>query len=240
MFPENDQVDFAPIDIPRIRRGPWGYVKIGAALVALGGAAWAWQAGYRPPLLAHRSKSMLEFVEIDRGDIDLVVVETGSIESSNNTTVRCKVEALLGMVGGSQSNTTGKGAGGAGGGAGQGDSSQGGSAAGGSGAGQGGAAADASQQDQSQDQEEKGGVVGLGQDRLLRVVELCFLEQQREQQRERQRQRQWIELVGFLELDDFVFRERLRLSGYWFLEFIERNDRHDYDQYKARHQELYV
>jgi len=140
MFPETDKTDFTPIEIPRVRRGPWGYVKIGAALLAIGGAIAAWEAGYRPPLLAKQPKSVLEFVEIDRGDIDLSVVETGSIESASNTTVRCKVEALLGAVGGSQG--TAKGAGAAGGGGAQGGAGgQGGSAAGGAGGGQGGAPA---------------------------------------------------------------------------------------------------
>ncbi|MFI5457848.1 MAG: efflux RND transporter periplasmic adaptor subunit [Isosphaerales bacterium] len=137
MLPETDRIDFATIDIPRVRRGPWGYLKIGAALLAIGGAAWAWQAGYRPPLLAQESKTKVEFVEIDRGDVELSVVETGSVESANNTTVRCQVEALLGLVGGSQGTASGKGAGG---GMGQGAGGQGGSAAGGAGGGQAAAA----------------------------------------------------------------------------------------------------
>jgi multidrug resistance efflux pump len=135
MSPETEHAGFATIEIPQVRRGPWGYLKIGAALLAIGGAIWAWQAGYRPPVLGGMSRSILEFVEIDRGDIELDVVETGSVESSANTTVRCTVEAILGVVGGAQGATgAGKTAGGAGGGGGQGGSTggaQGGGATGG-------------------------------------------------------------------------------------------------------------
>jgi len=140
MLPVTDRIDFATIEIPQVRRSPWGYLKIGAALLAIGGATWAWRAGFRPPLLAQESKSKVEFVEIDRGDVDLSVVETGSIESANNTTVRCQVEALLGLVGGSQGTASGKGAGGGMGQGAGGLGGQGGSAAGGAGGGQAAAA----------------------------------------------------------------------------------------------------
>jgi len=75
MLPENQKIDFVPIEIPQVRRNPWGYVKILAAVVAIGGAAWAWQSGYRPPLLLADSKPVLQFYEVDQGDIDVVVVE---------------------------------------------------------------------------------------------------------------------------------------------------------------------
>lgn len=115
MPPEVERIDFTPIEIPRVRRGPWGFAKIAAALLAVAGLIWVWQSGYRPPLFAKESKAALEFVEIDRGDINLVVQETGTIESASNTTIRCEVEALLGTVGGTQSGASGKtGAGGLG------------------------------------------------------------------------------------------------------------------------------
>jgi len=141
MLPETDKIEFVTLEIPRVRRGLWGYVKIGTAVLAVGVAIWAWQSGYRPPLLAQESKSSLEFVAIDQGDVDLSVVETGSIESANNTTVRCQVEALLGLVGGTQGTSTGKGSGsGAGQGAG-GSGAQGGSGGSGTGGNQDAAAA---------------------------------------------------------------------------------------------------
>ncbi|MFO0956655.1 MAG: HlyD family efflux transporter periplasmic adaptor subunit [Isosphaeraceae bacterium] len=37
-------------------------------------------------------------VEVDRGDVPIYVVETGSLESTDNATVKCQVEALLGAV----------------------------------------------------------------------------------------------------------------------------------------------
>src|SRR5262245_4105440 len=109
MAPEIDQTEFTTIEIPRVRRSPWGLLKIIAAVLVVGGAAWAWQAGYRPPQLLASSRAALELVEIDRGDVDVYVVENGSIESANNTTVRCQVKALLGLIGGTQGTTAGKG-----------------------------------------------------------------------------------------------------------------------------------
>jgi HlyD family secretion protein len=119
MVPETEKIDFKPIEIPQVRRGFLGYVKIGAALMALGGVAWAWQIGSRSPMFSQSSKQPLNFVEIDRGDIDIVVVEQGTVESANNTTVRCQVEALIGTVGGTQGGTS-KGSGASGSGTGQG------------------------------------------------------------------------------------------------------------------------
>jgi HlyD family secretion protein len=141
MVPETENVDFKPIEIPQVRRSFLGYMKIGAALMALGGVAWAWQTGYRSPMFSQSSKQPLDFVEIDRGDVDIVVVEQGTIESANNTTVRCQVEALIGTVGGAQGGTS-KGSGASGSGTGQGSGSGGavgsdGSLSGGGGTGQG-------------------------------------------------------------------------------------------------------
>lgn len=44
----------------------------------------------------------LTTLAVDEGDIDLIVTENGTLESSNNATARCQVEALIGMVGGAQ------------------------------------------------------------------------------------------------------------------------------------------
>ncbi len=108
MLPDADKAGFAPIEIPVVRRGPWSYVKIFAALAVVVGLIVAWMSGYRPPILLAGTKSPIEFVEIDRGDVDVYVVETGSIESANNTTIRNQVEAILGTVGGTQGTTAGK------------------------------------------------------------------------------------------------------------------------------------
>src|SRR6202044_141331 len=106
----------------------------------LSGGAWAWQNGYRPTFL-ESTKFPLEFVEIGKGDVDIVVVEQGTVESANNVTVRCLVEALIGTVGGAQGGTA-KGSGASATGSGQGTGSggaggaQSGSGTGGSGTGQ--------------------------------------------------------------------------------------------------------
>src|SRR5271157_1053537 len=89
------------LDRPQARRPLLGYVTMLAALLAVGGAVWAWQAGYRPPFLgAQSSKLSLDLVEVDQGDVIEYVVENGTLESATNTVVRCEVEALMGMVGG--------------------------------------------------------------------------------------------------------------------------------------------
>ena len=94
MLPEAEKIDFRPIEIPQVRRGPWGIVKIAVVLLLIVGGVIAWQKGYRPPMLAQDAAPLLQLVEVDRGDIDIAVVETGTIESANNTTIRCQVEAL--------------------------------------------------------------------------------------------------------------------------------------------------
>jgi HlyD family secretion protein len=108
MLPEVDKAGLPVIEIPRARRNPWAAVKILAAVLVVGGPTVAWFAGYRPSILRAGTGSRIEFVEVGRGDVDLYVVETGSIESSMNTTIRCEVEALIGLVGGAQ-GATGKG-----------------------------------------------------------------------------------------------------------------------------------
>jgi multidrug resistance efflux pump len=129
MFPEPDKFEIEPIEIPKVRRSPWGAVKIVAALLCLGGGAWAWHAGYRPANLFGKTASPVRFVQIGSGDIDTIVVETGTLESASNATVRCQVEALIGLVGGTGATTgTGKGV------SGSTTGQAGGSAAGGSGA----------------------------------------------------------------------------------------------------------
>jgi HlyD family secretion protein len=99
------------IDRPRPRRPLWGYLTMLAAVLSVGGAVWAWELGYRPAFLApSRSAIAVALVEVDRGDVIEYIVENGALESATNTVIRCEVEALLGMVGG----TTGAGAGAAG------------------------------------------------------------------------------------------------------------------------------
>jgi multidrug resistance efflux pump len=105
MTSEAEKMEFAALEIPKVKRGPMGLVKIVAALVAIAGAAWAWQAGYRPPLWFSQTRAPLRLVEVDEGDVEVFVVETGTVESASNATVRCKVEALIGLIGGTQGTT---------------------------------------------------------------------------------------------------------------------------------------
>jgi len=79
------------------------------ALGAVGGAAWAWEQGYRPAWLRPEVESPYHMAEVDRGDIAQYVVEFGTLESASDAVVRCQVEALVGMVGGSNANGSTKG-----------------------------------------------------------------------------------------------------------------------------------
>ena len=82
-----------------------------AAVLSVGGAVWAWESGYRPPFLAaDRLNANLVLLEVDQGDVIEFIVENGSLESATNTVVRCEVEALMGMVGGSSGSGSAAGA----------------------------------------------------------------------------------------------------------------------------------
>ncbi len=100
----------APVAKPRPRLGRWlGLLAV--ILIATTGSLWA--MGIRPSQLWSRSGPTLETVEVDRGDVLSSVTESGALESADNATVRCQVEALMGMV---SSATGGLQTGGAGGG----------------------------------------------------------------------------------------------------------------------------
>ena len=119
MVPETEKIDFKPIEIPQVRRSFSGYREDRPRrcwrLAARRGPG---RAAIVPPCFCGHRRMPLDFVEIDRGDVDIVVVEHGTVESANNTTVRCQVEALIGTVGGAQGGTS-KGSGASGGGSGQ-------------------------------------------------------------------------------------------------------------------------
>ncbi len=71
-----------------------------------------WAAGVRPDWLTTRERNTLPTVKVDRGDVRLVVVESGALESANNATIKCQVEALTGLVGGSSGSGGSRGGGG--------------------------------------------------------------------------------------------------------------------------------
>ncbi|WP_206108005.1 efflux RND transporter periplasmic adaptor subunit [Paludisphaera soli] len=109
-----------PNAVPRIelerpsRRGSIGkrLTALVVVLAAVGGASWAWEQGYRPSWLDRREAVSYKLAEVDRGDIVQYVVEFGTLESATDAVVRCQVEALIGLVGGSNSSGSGNRSGG--------------------------------------------------------------------------------------------------------------------------------
>ena len=103
------------IVVPRAaaKRGfPWAAALIGAIVVP--GGLW-WGGVIDPLALVPKTVRPLATVAVDRGDIAIEVVESGSLESANNATVKAQVEALVGMVGGTAKGAGGRGGGGGGG-----------------------------------------------------------------------------------------------------------------------------
>lgn len=68
-----------------------------AVMVVLTIGAGGWFAVQRTRS-AQAGENRTPTVEVDRGDVPIFVVETGSLESTDNATVKCQVEALLGAV----------------------------------------------------------------------------------------------------------------------------------------------
>lgn len=98
----------ARLIIPEAHRKPvWPWFV--AALLIVGAGYWAWRSGIHPSRLWAKRGADLSYVSIDQGDLDVFVTENGSLESGNNATVYCKVEALMGQVGGAQGATVGAG-----------------------------------------------------------------------------------------------------------------------------------
>lgn len=98
----------ARLEIPEARRKPvWPWLVAG--LLIAGAGFGAWSAGLRPSRLWAQRSADLTFVNVDEGELDVYVTENGSLESGNNATVYCKVEALMGQIGGAQGATVGAG-----------------------------------------------------------------------------------------------------------------------------------
>lgn len=95
------------LEIPEERGPSWRPWALATAIVAAMGLA-AWGSGVRPSRLWTTPKAQLSTVEVDEGDVALVVTENGTLESADSSTVRCEVEALLGTTGttGSRTGTT--------------------------------------------------------------------------------------------------------------------------------------
>ena len=85
----------------------WGGLNWRVAVVIAGslGTCWALSAGYRARQFQSRALPALETVEVDQGDVTLVVTENGQLESSVDDVVRCGVESFLRLpVGASVAN----------------------------------------------------------------------------------------------------------------------------------------
>jgi multidrug resistance efflux pump len=89
----------AQLLIPQTPRGRiWPWLIIVAAVG--GGGYWAWSAGFRPSKLWAARATVPAFLTVDEGDVEVYLTENGTLESADNATVFCRVEALLGQVGG--------------------------------------------------------------------------------------------------------------------------------------------
>src|SRR4051812_40937080 len=97
-----DQTTPAPLVIPASkRRAPGLWLLLTSLLVSAGLVVWG--TGFRPSQIwANTSSTTLSFVKVDEGPLALIVVENGTLESSNNTKAICQVEAIIGLVGGAQ------------------------------------------------------------------------------------------------------------------------------------------
>lgn len=110
------------LDVVRRRRRPRVWMAVVIVLASVAGGLWV--VGARPTKLWSFTNVSYDTVRADKGDVPRYVVESGALESANNTTIKCKVEALMGLVaaatpGGPQQQGAGGNRGGAGGGAGK-------------------------------------------------------------------------------------------------------------------------
>ncbi len=76
-----------------------GLSRCWVAVITAGvlGLCCAASMGYRPGAFPPRSVPAVTTVEVDQGDVSVVVTENGFLESSVDDVVRCRVESLLGL-----------------------------------------------------------------------------------------------------------------------------------------------
>jgi len=91
--------------IPKQRKPIWR--KWLPTLLGLGTLGLAGAFFVNPSRLWSKTTREHPVFKVERGDMTLVVTENGVLESANNATVRCEVEALVGVTGGV--NGTGRG-----------------------------------------------------------------------------------------------------------------------------------
>ena len=89
------------LEIPVERVWTGRFWLVSGLIVAVFGVVGAWKAGLiRPSRLWTPPVATLKTLTVDEGTLYAVVTENGSLESSNNATIRCQVEALIGLIGG--------------------------------------------------------------------------------------------------------------------------------------------
>jgi HlyD family secretion protein len=89
------------LEIPESRRGL--SPRLMGAMVVLAAVAagcLGWKAGVLKWLESGPALT-LATLEVDQGEMVAVITENGTVESSNNAAVKCQVEALVGLTGGS-------------------------------------------------------------------------------------------------------------------------------------------
>lgn len=103
----SDLVAPVPLEIPEVRRRSWRSWLVALAIACVVGVA-AIGSGLRQGRFFTRQAKALDTVVVDRGDLRLVVTENGTLESADNATVRCEVEAILGLTGGAAGAQAGR------------------------------------------------------------------------------------------------------------------------------------
>ena len=79
----------------RWRKGrAWRIAAVIAGVLMLSGAL---SLGYRPGRFGSRAPLDLATATVDRGDVTLVVTESGVLESAYDSVIRCEVESFLGL-----------------------------------------------------------------------------------------------------------------------------------------------
>jgi multidrug efflux pump subunit AcrA (membrane-fusion protein) len=86
--------DRGVLQIPRIKPLNNPIPRIALVVTVVAAFCWAFYRGYFTRPLRSNSPADIETVVVDRGDIDLVVIEKGSLESSDSDVVRCRVESF--------------------------------------------------------------------------------------------------------------------------------------------------
>ncbi len=74
----------------------WG-LRIVAAIAGAAGLCWALSLGHETGRSPSSTLPETATVEVDQGDVVEIVTENGSIESSDDSLVRCRVESFLGL-----------------------------------------------------------------------------------------------------------------------------------------------